>query len=60
MKIQNLCAKISVIEPFTHFKIFASANNRDEMTSSLFLAPRKRFTTHGDRVLPIAGDLSMR
>lgn len=44
----------------TYFKMFASANKRDEMTSSLFLAPRKRLTTHGDRILPTAGDLSMR
>lgn len=44
----------------TYFKMFASANKRDEMTSSLFLAPRKRLTTHGDRILPTTGDLSMR
>lgn len=40
--------------------MLASANNLDEMTSSLFDTPRKRFTTHGDRFVPITGDRSMR
>lgn len=40
--------------------MLVSANSRDEITLSLFLPPRKRLTTHGERIFPTTGERSMR